>query len=39
MRQRLAVSPVRIVPVGGHASFNKMSGVADDDLWASGGGI
>jgi hypothetical protein len=31
--------PPIIVPVHGHASFNKMSGVADDDLWAAGGGI
>jgi hypothetical protein len=28
-----------LVPVPGHASFNKLSGVADDDLWAAGGGI
>jgi hypothetical protein len=28
-----------LVTVGGHASLDKVSGVADDDLWAAGGGI
>jgi len=28
-----------LAKVGGHVSLNKVSGVADDDLWAAGGGI